>query len=175
MLSVLCSVRRIVNYFLKDLTELEVKVLFALLSCRSDEEDDSSVDISWIMLWVGLEDARPVWAAIQKLIEKGVIRKKAYRSDGETLVRVNFSTPIHRKMLNRLMADEDLSELKEDEKLNVQQAADFLGVKKQTLDCWRSKKRYDLAYIKVGRVVRYLKSELIRFQESCTIRPNRES
>lgn len=44
-----------------------------------------------------------------------------------------------------------------------QQAAAFLGVKPASLQVWRSTKRYALSYIKVGRLVRYRESALVRF------------
>lgn len=47
--------------------------------------------------------------------------------------------------------------------LSEQQAAQQLGVKPSTLQLWRSTKRYQLAYIKVGRLVRYRQSALNAF------------
>lgn len=55
-----------------------------------------------------------------------------------------------------------------DENLNTQQAAQFLGVKEGTLETWRCTKRYDLPFVKVGRLVRYKKSALIRWLDSRT-------
>lgn len=48
------------------------------------------------------------------------------------------------------------------------QAASVLGVKVNTLAVWRSTKRYDLPYIKVGRLVRYRISDLAQFLASNT-------
>ena len=45
--------------------------------------------------------------------------------------------------------------LQPDPLLNEQQAADVLGVKPTTLQVWRCNQRYPLAYIKVGRLVKY--------------------
>ena len=39
--------------------------------------------------------------------------------------------------------------------LNESQAASLLGIKPETLQRWRSDRRYDLPYVKVGRTVRY--------------------
>ncbi|MNN99381.1 Helix-turn-helix domain protein [compost metagenome] len=39
----------------------------------------------------------------------------------------------------------------------------MLGVKKSTLSVWRSTGRYDLKFIKVGRLVRYRISDLAEF------------
>lgn len=50
--------------------------------------------------------------------------------------------------------------------LSEQQAAVHLGVKPSTLQVWRSTRRYPLAYIKVGRLVRYRLSALQAFLAS---------
>lgn len=50
--------------------------------------------------------------------------------------------------------------------LSEQQAAQVLGVKPSTLQVWRSTRRYQLAYIKVGRLVRYRQSALQAFLAS---------
>jgi excisionase family DNA binding protein len=52
--------------------------------------------------------------------------------------------------------------------LTNEEAAAYLGLKPGTLDVWRSTKRYCLPYIKVGRLVRYRKSDLDRFLEEQT-------
>jgi excisionase family DNA binding protein len=43
------------------------------------------------------------------------------------------------------------------------QAAEYLGISPGTLAVWRCAKRYPLAFIKVGRLVKYRQSELNRF------------
>lgn len=53
--------------------------------------------------------------------------------------------------------------------LDERQAADFLNVRPQTLAVWRATKRYDLAWIKVGRAVRYSPEALAAFLESRTV------
>jgi excisionase family DNA binding protein len=58
----------------------------------------------------------------------------------------------------------DLSEL-----FNTQYAAEYLGVTVATLEVWRSTKRYNIPYIKVGRLVKYRKSALDAFLESRTV------
>jgi excisionase family DNA binding protein len=50
--------------------------------------------------------------------------------------------------------------------LNPPEAAEFLGISKITLAGWRCSKRYSLPYIKVGRLVRYRRSDLVEFLES---------
>lgn len=47
-------------------------------------------------------------------------------------------------------------------------AAAFLGVSAGTLSVWRSTGRYCLPFIKVGRKVKYRKSDLIAWLESRT-------
>jgi helix-turn-helix protein len=48
----------------------------------------------------------------------------------------------------------------DDELLTEQQAAEELGVSSGTLSVWRSTGRYCLAYVKIGRLVRYRKGTL---------------
>jgi predicted DNA-binding transcriptional regulator AlpA len=55
------------------------------------------------------------------------------------------------------------------ELLNEVQAALFLGVVPGTLSVWRSVKRYPLAYVKVGRLVKYRKSDLEMWLASRTV------
>jgi hypothetical protein len=47
--------------------------------------------------------------------------------------------------------------------LTEDQAAELLGVKPASLQVWRCTKRYALAYIKVGRLVRYRLSAVNAF------------
>ena len=47
--------------------------------------------------------------------------------------------------------------------LDDKQAAEALGIKAGTLSVWRSTGRYNLPYIKVGRLVRYRVSDLAEF------------
>lgn len=50
--------------------------------------------------------------------------------------------------------------------LTEAEAADFLGLEPKTLAVWRSTKRYPLSYVKVGRLVRYYRSDLVAFLDS---------
>ena len=59
--------------------------------------------------------------------------------------------------------------IQSDRLLNERQAAQVLTLQPQTLALWRSCKRYSLAYIRVGRHIRYRQSELERFLESRTV------
>ena len=53
--------------------------------------------------------------------------------------------------------------------LTRQQAAEYLGVKVQTLAVWKTSKRYRLPVVKVGSLVRYRLADLERFLESRTV------
>jgi predicted DNA-binding transcriptional regulator AlpA len=53
--------------------------------------------------------------------------------------------------------------------LNEQQAADILSTKPGTLQVWRSTKRYPLPYVKIGRLVRYRKSDVEAFLVARTV------
>jgi excisionase family DNA binding protein len=50
------------------------------------------------------------------------------------------------------------------------QAAAYLSVREQTLAVWHSTGRYAIPVLKVGRSVRYRRSDLDRWLESRTIR-----
>ena len=47
--------------------------------------------------------------------------------------------------------------------LSRTEAANYLGTKAQTLAVWASTKRYNLAYVKVGRSVKYRPEDLDAF------------
>ncbi|TAM27231.1 MAG: DNA-binding protein [Candidimonas sp.] len=49
------------------------------------------------------------------------------------------------------------------------QAAAYLGIKPQTLAVWNSTKRYELPYVKVGRLVKYRKADLDAFIQKRTV------
>jgi hypothetical protein len=53
--------------------------------------------------------------------------------------------------------------------LTREQAAEFLGVRPQTLACWLTTKRYNLRVVKVGSLCRYRLSDLERFLARRTI------
>lgn len=55
-----------------------------------------------------------------------------------------------------------------EEILNTQQAAHLLGIKEKTLEVWRCTKRYNIPFIKVGRLVRYRKLDLLNWMETRT-------
>ena len=53
--------------------------------------------------------------------------------------------------------------------LTEAEAADYLGVKPQTLCAWRCTRRYNLRFIKVGRLVRYRFEDLEAFLAERTV------
>jgi excisionase family DNA binding protein len=55
------------------------------------------------------------------------------------------------------------------ELLTRDQAAQYVGVKPQTLALWRSVGRYGIPVIKVGRLVRYRRTDLDAWLEARTI------
>ena len=46
------------------------------------------------------------------------------------------------------------------------EAAAFLGVSRETLSLWRCTKRYNLPFVKIGRLVKYKEADLLAFVES---------
>lgn len=50
-----------------------------------------------------------------------------------------------------------------------EQAADYLGVTAKTLAVWRCVGRYNIPFVKVGRLVKYRRSELDAFLASRTV------
>lgn len=52
--------------------------------------------------------------------------------------------------------------------LTPDQVAEILGVTRQTLAVWRSTKRYNLQYVKSGKLVRYREADVLAFIESRT-------
>lgn len=56
--------------------------------------------------------------------------------------------------------------------LNTEQAAVYLGVTPRTLEVWRCVKRHAIPYIKVGRLVKYRKSDLDAWLVSHTVNGN---
>ena len=55
-----------------------------------------------------------------------------------------------------------------DKLLSRREAAEYLGIKAQTLATWTSAKRYRLPVVKVGRSVRYRVSDLEKWLEERT-------
>jgi len=55
------------------------------------------------------------------------------------------------------------------ELLTRAEAAEFLGLRPQTLAAWASARRYDLPFVKVGRSVRYRRRDLIAWLDRRTV------
>ena len=53
--------------------------------------------------------------------------------------------------------------------LTEKEAAAYLGIEPQTLCAWRTTQRYNLRFIKVGRLVRYKAKDVAEFIERQTI------
>jgi len=50
--------------------------------------------------------------------------------------------------------------------LSVNEAAKVLGVVPHTLNVWRVTNRYNLPFIRIGRLIRYRTSDLLAWMES---------
>jgi excisionase family DNA binding protein len=68
---------------------------------------------------------------------------------------MNAITPKHSQSQDELFSNDD--------------AADYIGVAHRTLEVWRCTKRYQIPFIKVGRLVKYRKSALDAFLEARTV------
>lgn len=56
----------------------------------------------------------------------------------------------------------------DDPLLDTIQAAAEIGVEPSSMEVWRCTKRYDIPFIKVGRLVRYRRSSLLKWLQSRT-------
>lgn len=63
----------------------------------------------------------------------------------------------------------NLNSFKRPELLSSEQAASYIGVSPGTLEVWRCTKRYHIPFIKVGRLVKYRKSDLDSFLNERTV------
>lgn len=61
-----------------------------------------------------------------------------------------------------------VKQVESDKLLSRKEAAEFLGIKPQTLATWTSAKRYRLPVVKVGRAVRYRMSDLEKWMNDRT-------
>lgn len=59
--------------------------------------------------------------------------------------------------------------LEADPKFNSDEAAQYLGLSPGTLPVWRCNGRHAIPFIRVGRAIRYRKSDLDRWLESRTV------
>jgi predicted site-specific integrase-resolvase len=61
------------------------------------------------------------------------------------------------------------TDIQPDVLLDDVRAAQMLGIAAKTLPVWRSTRRVEIPYIKIGRCVRYRLSDLQRFIEAKTV------
>ena len=47
--------------------------------------------------------------------------------------------------------------------LTTREAAELLGIKENTLTIWRNTDRQHIPYIKIGRAIRYKRSDLVNY------------
>ena len=59
--------------------------------------------------------------------------------------------------------EEILEPAAHDEMLSTKRAAQYLGFETNTLAVWRSNGRHNLKFVRIGRSIRYRKSDLDRF------------
>lgn len=64
---------------------------------------------------------------------------------------------------NNMMNEGDFESAPYDELFTTKRAAKYLGFETNTLAVWRSNGRHNLKFVRIGRSVRYRKSELDRF------------
>lgn len=62
-----------------------------------------------------------------------------------------------------------MEQLNQSPRVDTIEAAKILGVRPETLECWRSNRRYALPYYKLGRKVTYARADLDAFIESCKV------
>ena len=72
------------------------------------------------------------------------------------------------------MTHETLNATTRPKLLTEAEAADYLSVEPQTLCAWRCTRRYNLRFIKVGRLVRYRPEDLEAFLAERTVGVLRE-
>jgi predicted DNA-binding transcriptional regulator AlpA len=71
------------------------------------------------------------------------------------------------KQKKRGHAMHNIIDVPEDPLLLPKVTAELLGVKETTLATWRSKKRFPLRYLKVGKLIRYRQSDVDAFLNGC--------
>lgn len=47
--------------------------------------------------------------------------------------------------------------------LTTKEAAELMGIKENTLTIWRNTDRQHIPYIKIGRAIRYKRSDIVKF------------
>jgi excisionase family DNA binding protein len=77
------------------------------------------------------------------------------------------STPTQSSRRVTAMADD----VEQDKLLSRDEAADLLGVSKGTLEVWACTDRYDLPFVKIGRLAKYRRADLNKFIKDRTVVP----
>jgi excisionase family DNA binding protein len=114
------------------------------------------------------------------------LRSRSGGSDGDKLRVVNepivpsprdthphnsslFSPYMH--CVEEILPGDDMtnSTLSKSELYDTDTAAAYLGVRPHTLEVWRTTRRYDLPFVKVGRLVKYRRADLDAFLTSRTV------
>lgn len=62
-----------------------------------------------------------------------------------------------------------MSNIDKEHLLTRKEAADFLGIRSNTLALWKSTKRYNLPVVKMGRLAKYRYGDLLEFVERRTV------
>ena len=83
--------------------------------------------------------------------------------------------PIHAEAssitLDRIRELETLFAAPDEAAVDNRQAAAFLNLAPETLEVWRSTRRQQIPYIKIGKSIRYLLGDLREFQAKCRVNP----
>ena len=58
----------------------------------------------------------------------------------------------------------------DDKLISRNEAAEILGLSPGTLEVWACKKRYNLLYVKIGKLAKYRMSDVEQFIESRTVK-----
>jgi excisionase family DNA binding protein len=72
-------------------------------------------------------------------------------------------------MPQRLPHPSESTGTRNDPLFNNSEAADYIGITPSTLEVWRCTKRYQIAFIRVGRLIKYRQSALDAFLEQQTV------
>lgn len=87
----------------------------------------------------------------------------------ERAVQINSANEAIRN-IRRGASDQENSKViplkRQSDLLSRRDAADFLGVTEQTLAVWKCTQRYNLPFVKIGRLVKYKRSDLEAFIEN---------
>ncbi len=90
----------------------------------------------------------------------------ALRANNSIFNEINF----YGKIIMKIEQSKNFSNIfQKSDLLTRKEAAEYLGVTPQTLAIWACVKRYNLPYVKIGRLVKYRRSDLENFINQQTI------